>query len=419
MTPRRLLVLFVLLAACSSLHAACPCVSIFCPCCLDRCRIGFVKVAQDGCRDRGGLESYTVVMKIGRAGTEVWGFQQGRMAYDQARSVWESGSRENAPALSDAARELLGYSDATFNSVIDGTWASKHVTAEMARQLGAGKPLLLFAPLGTTGNPLTAKGAVVGVPVVLDLMTGKLHGSDKKGQLVETNQIPEARAAWLNAYDGRRLSDDNPLAADFGVDTINPDLYSWRSCTDSDTCSLLFLIAVALMLPAMIVWSPFSFLIAGIGVASLGAQSLGWYCGVYPCNKQCTYGTIAAETRFWVRLDAAPPGDGGGGGGGGGSDDASDIIINSMSLIARVDMVPLPEGGYGFSSKHYRGDALRSDGTPPALLFKGTIVDLGESGLDLPRGEEDPRTQFRLRLVPPSKPSELLPGPVFGIERRN
>ena len=417
MTPRRLLLLLVLLAACSSLHAACPCVSVFCPCCIDRCRLGFIKVSQDGCRDRGGLESYTVVMRIGRDRTEVMGYQMGRLPYEAAKSVWEAGGTENAPALSDAARSLLGYEDATLASIADGTWAAKHTTEEMAARIGAGKPLLIFAPLGFTGSPFDSPGAVTGAALVLDLSTGQLRG-DADGTLSPIGEVKLAnepsssvRAAWLNAINGRRLTDADPQHADFGLVAANPDFYSWRSCTDSDTCSLLFVIAAALILvtaPYLKAFVPL--LVAGAAGISILAQSLGWYCGVYPCNRTCTFGTIAMETRYWVRLDASEPTTG--------TDDPTDVIINSMALTARVDMVPQATGGYGFSSKHFRGETHRIDGTPIEMLFKGTIVDLGASSLDMPT-PENPAGQFRLMLVPPSKPSELLPGGSFGIEKRN
>ncbi|PTY03675.1 hypothetical protein DB347_20800 [Opitutaceae bacterium EW11] len=179
----------------------------------------------------------------------------------------------------------------------------------------------------------------------------------------------------------------------------------------------MFVVAAVLAVVAIVFFQYWLlYVVVSVASASLAAQAVGLYCGIYACNKKCTYGVISLSTHYFVRLDSTPKTQG-----------ATDIVANGVSLVSRLDLQRFgaAPSGVALGSRHYRGPVATKDGRQVQLLLKGTAVDLGAPALQ-PSSEEatqgdEMRDAHRMQLMvtPPSVPSDLGPGGIFGIEKRN
>lgn len=258
---RRILWLVVLLCVGgTSLQAACPCMVVICKCCIDRCRVGFFKMPQDGCRNRGGTEAFSVVMKVTPRGTEVRSYQ-GAITYSLAKSVWSGAVSETAPAIAQGVKQFLGYDSplANIQNIVDGSWGNAFGGSDLERNT----PWMFFAPMGTTGAPSSAasKAGITGQLYVLNLATADLSRSRRGAPGLEyvgkAELLDEAGATtrniWLNTLNGRRGSGPDPMRSDFGFVTKNEDYYHWRNCTDSVTCTAMFVLAIVVAVIAIVI----------------------------------------------------------------------------------------------------------------------------------------------------------------------
>lgn len=396
---------------------SCPCIPGFCPCCLDRCRIGFIKLPKSGCRDLSGGKTSSVALHVGPTGTTAAG-EAGDMGYGGAQTHWAAGDAGSSPGFGLAALEFLGYQEpeANVSDVFSGAWASK------VMGVTDGKPYLQFCVLAQQDADGFLPAAPAGQYSRLDLSTGRLYRQADLGEQAVTNGA--WREGWGTSFGGvESVGALSPAGLDVGglyvsvlegrsvgaahvdfhVGTYNPEFYRWYNCPDSSLCMLVIVLGVmtgglgvALGLSAFFNYAGSNFLI------ELLTQSFSIFCGLFfGCHKQCSYGTISVGTEWYVRVDSD-------------LSVATDTVLNGMSLNSNLFLVQGGTTGLQLSSAHYRGPLVSPTGQPLQLFFKGTIANLGTPHL---AGSGD--KAIDVLITPPRTPSELMPGLLFGIEKKN
>ena len=419
---------FIVLAA--VLRAACPCITLFCPCCIDSCRIGFAKFRKDGCRNQSGRIQSTVVMQVGPTGTKLSTYQ-GLLDYTTVSNLFGIDSDSINPGsmagMAQTTKSIFALDGqyANLNAILDGTYAKHNTLA------GIQTPKLFMAAVGYTDASGTA-GAILSRTAAIDLFTGNYTLGNAEGPSSPTwvyflkpdgdfatpglGNIPllsptgnanrfDFKSAYLAMINGRRGPTDY---YDIGVQIYNSDLYSWRACTDCFGCGDLFVWAVVMptVLPNLMSFGATFAITLSLNTAllALTSQALGFYCTLFACNKQCTYGTISAVTDWYVLFEPATGG-------------ARDLVLNDVNLGSKLDMVQGPAGTLLLGPGHYVGPLTNASGDPVAKVIIGTILDLGKSDLN-PNDMESSR-ETPVMLVPPASPADVPPGGVFAIERRN
>jgi hypothetical protein len=366
--------------------------------------------------------------------------------------------------------------DMTLSSVLSGRWVQA-MNGESGL-VTPRHPWLVLAPLGATFQNGSISVGLSGSPIGLDLSTGAMakefvsivSTQATASQMLFTTLDPDGyqlQNVYLDftQYRKRYATSGEPLPSfDFYVRMTNPNLYSWRNCPDSSMCLVIAVISIV-----AIVVAPYLaglYVMGAVGAASATAigtaataaaagtagaltavQAIGLvmvtsgfvasqivqfallsvvqitssYCVTYLCNKQCTYGTISTSTSYYVRLvqqdstgnvlgnipNAFAP-----------RELANDIVLNNVNVGSKLDLVQ-SGGRLSLASKHYKGPPFApADISKYEFLLKGNLVDFGQSSIVENLGATSGAT-VEVLLNPPKVPADVLPGAIFGVDRRN